>query len=256
MRKTGRVYLAFALLSLVFPSWLFAFEIKGLQPVQPYGVFSSFSAETLTAGSFASGLDYDNVPDDSYQRLALKAGYGIADNMDALLTIPYILEYKESEGWEDIALGFRHKIFGEGKYGPSVAYLVKLSLPNGIDEFSTDGAVGGGLIVSKKIGPFSSNINFFYMEPFESSDNEQLELSFGLALKASHDFDILGEIYAVDSYNVDSFETVEARLGYRVRTEYVYTTVGAGFDLKNRTPGFRIMLSLNVLLDRQRKVGN
>ena len=255
MRKICLAHLAFALLFFLIPSRVFAFEIKGLQPVQPYWVFSSFSAETLPPGAFASGMDYDNVPDDSYQRLALKAGYGIADNMDTILTVPYILEYKESEGWEDIALGFRHKVFGEGKYGPSVAYLVKLSLPNGIDEFSTDGAFGAGVIVSKKLGPFSSNINFFYSEPFESAYNEQLEFSFGLALKASHDFDILGELYVIDSYRVKSFETVEARLGYRVRTEYVYTTIGAGFDLKNRTPDFRIMLSLNLLLEKHRKVG-
>jgi len=234
----------------------FAIETKGLQPVQPNGIFSSFSAHTLSGGSFAAGLDYEKGIDINYDRLALKASFGITDEAEMLLTVPFILNWDEKDGFEDINLGFKHKIFSEEVYGPSVAYLLKGSLPTGRSIFSTDGSAGGGIIVSKKIGPFSSNINLTYSEPFKSSLNEQIEVIAGFSLKAAHDFDILAELYAVDSYESKHFDTVELRFGYRLRTtDYIRTIVGVGFDLHDRTPELRLMISFNLLFDNTRSIG-
>lgn len=233
-----------------------AIETKGLQPVQPNGIFSSFSAHTLSGGSFAAGLDYERGIDANYDRLALKASFGISDEAELLLTAPYVLNWAERDGFEDMSIGFKHKVFSEEIYGPSVAYLLKGSLPTGRNIFSTDGSVGGGVIVSKKIGPFSSNLNVTYSEPFQSSLNEQIEVMAGFALRAAHDFDILAELYAVDSYESKHFDTVEIRFGYRLKTsDYIRTIVGVGFDLHDRTPELRLMISFNLLFDNARSIG-
>ncbi|MGE5892757.1 MAG: hypothetical protein ACM34I_01755 [bacterium] len=256
MKNRVTVLCAFFIASFVFSQTARAVEITGLQPVQPYGVFSSFSADTVKKGGFALGLDYQNLIDLN-SRLALKSGYGVADNADLLVNIPYILDYENESGWEDIALGLRHRLIDEGTYSPSIAYMFKVGLTNGWRRFSTDGSVGGGIVVSKKIGPFSSHLNFLYSEPFDKTLDAQMEFSLGVALKASHDFDILGELYVLNSYFVDNFETAEARFGYRIKTaDYIYTVIGAGFDLKNRDPEFRLMISINLLFERARSDGN
>ncbi len=227
----------------------YAFDLKGLQPVQPYGGFSGFSAFTMEKGVISAGIDFERSIETDFYRATLKTGYGITSNTEALLTIPYTFEWREKvDGFEDISIGVKQRFFRENRYGPSIAYLLKLSFDSGEEEFGTKGAAGAGLIVSKKLGPFSSNINFLYSEPFDDSYNEQMEFIFGLAFSASHDFDIIAELYAVDNYAEDGFETIEGRLGYRIRTsDNVYTVLGAGYDFQGRDPEFRIGVSFNFL---------
>jgi hypothetical protein len=257
MKKEVLFYCSLCFLFLILQDYAGAFELRGLQPIQPYGVFSNFSADTMKAGTFAAGTDYERAIDDTFHRLTLKAGFGISDDAEVLASFPYVLGGSDvRDGFEDFALGFQHRIFHEFQYGPSIAYLLKASLPTGNDQNSSGGSVGGGLIISKKIGPFSSNINFFYSEPFKSSYNEQIELSVGLGLKAAHDFDILAELYCLDSFSTKSFDTVEARFGYRIKTaDYLYTLIGVGYDLKNRDPEYRFMLSFNLIFDKSRSIG-
>jgi len=233
-----------------------AIETKGLQPVQPNGVFSSFSAHTLSGGAFALGLDYEHAIDINYDRLTLKSGFGLTDEAEVLVTVPYVMDWEERDGFEDTSFGFKHRVFSEEYYGPSVAYLLKGSIPSGRSLFSTDGSVGGGLIVSKKIGPFSSNLNMTYSEPFKKSLNEQIELIAGFTLSASHDFDIIAEFYALDPYDSKHFDTMEVKFGYRLRTtDYIRTVVGVGYDLLDRLPEFKVMISFNLLFDRSRAIG-
>lgn len=233
-----------------------AFELKGLQPVQPHGVFSSFGTDTVEKGVFAAGTDFERSIDPHYYRATLKTGYGLSGNAELLFTVPYIFNWMDSEeGFEDVSFGVKHRIFRENGYGPSAAYVVKLSLPNGSGNFTTDGTVGAGIAVSKKLGPFSSILNLVYSRPFDDSFEDQIEIVAGFGLRASHDFDIVAELYSVNSYFSNDFDTVEGRIGYRIKTtENIYTLIGGGYDFKNRDPEFRLLVSFNFIFRKTQRL--
>ncbi|GBD98298.1 hypothetical protein BMS3Abin07_00309 [bacterium BMS3Abin07] len=235
-----------------------AFELKGLQPIQPYGGFSAFNASTPGKGVYSMGIGFERSVDMNYYRATINGGYGISSGTEFLLTIPYLIEWNNSlDGLEDISAGIKQRFFKENKYGPSVAYLLKFSLPTGKNKFTTGGAAGAGLIISKKLGPFSSSLNLIYSVPFDGSYSKQLELIWGLDLRSAHDFDIVAELYAVDSYFTAGFDSVEGRLGYRIRTaENVYTVLGAGYDFKGHDPEFRLTVSFNFIFRKNNNAGD
>lgn len=234
----------------------YSFELKGLQPVQPDGGFSGFSAATSGKGVFSAGIDLEKAIDVDYYRTTAKAGYGITSRMDVLISYPYIFDWDEKlDGSEDVNIGIKQNLFRENKYAPSVAYLLKVALSTGKREFSTDGSAGAGIILSKKLGPFSSHLNLIYSEPFDDDFENQFEIILSVALRAAHDFDVIAELYALNSYFNDEFDTVEGRLGYRIKTtENIYTVLGAGHDFKNDDPTFRLMVSFNFIFDGQNSV--
>ena len=83
-------YFLFLMLILLFLSRnSYGFEITGLQPVEPYGVFSTFSAESLPKGkaAFSAGAEISIDPD--LYRFLFKTAYGLTDNFELNMTIPY-----------------------------------------------------------------------------------------------------------------------------------------------------------------------
>jgi hypothetical protein len=124
-----------------------AFDITGLQPTAPYSVFSTFSAESLSKGKAAFSTDAEILLDPDFYRFLFKSAYGITDNFEFNMTIPYVHKWADTmDGFEDIAVGFKHRIFDEAKYGLSVAYILNASLPSGRNEFA-DGRFGGSHLV-------------------------------------------------------------------------------------------------------------
>ncbi|MEW6215011.1 MAG: transporter [Nitrospirota bacterium] len=255
-----RYFLLFILIILMFLSLYknshgYDFDITGLQPVAPYGVFSTFSTESLSKGKVAlsAGAEISKEPD--FYRFLFKTAYGVTDNIEFNMTIPYIYNWANSmDGLEDIALGFKHRFFDEGKYGPSMAYILNGSISSGRDEFSTDGRFGVGLIVSKKVGPFNGHANLFYEKPWTGRLDEEVSFATGLDFAAAHNFKILAELYFRKSHYSTEFDSIEGRVGYRIKTtDMIYTTFGAGFDLKNRSPEYRIMFSVTFLTPQEKK---
>lgn len=247
----GSVYLIFLCAFIVLLSLpAYCFELKGLQPVQPHGGFSGFSASTSGKGVFSAGIDLEKSIDVGYFRTTAKVGYGITSAMDLLLSFPYIFDWEESlDGAEDFNIGIKQNFFRENKYGPSVAYLLKVALDTGRREFTSEGSAGAGLIISKKLGPFNAHLNFIYTEPFDGDFDEKIEFIFSVALRASHDFDIIAELYAVDTFFNNEFDSFEGRLGYRIKTaDNIYTVLGAGHDFKNADPQFRLLVSFNFVI--------
>lgn len=232
----------------------YAIDLKGLQPIAPYGIFSTFSAEGLKKGKAGIALNLERSSDPDYYRITNNLGYGITDNLELDVTIPYVSGWHdEIDGFEDITLGLKHRIIDEGKYGPSIAVLLASSLNNGKDQFSTDGSVSGGLIVSKRVGPFSGHINALYSRPLRSRFDDELALMGGIEFAASHDFQLLSELCSKKSYS-GRLDHVELRIGYRIITvENLFTTVGMGFDLKNRTPEYRLIFSVSYIFPSDRK---
>ncbi|MDI6891150.1 MAG: hypothetical protein QMC83_09500 [Thermodesulfovibrionales bacterium] len=253
MRKYFLLPVILMILSLHKDSY--GFDITGLQPTPPYGVFSTFSAESLPKGKVAFSTDAEILIEPDFYRFFFKTAYGITDAVEFNMTIPYIHKWADSvDGFEDIALGLKHRFFDEGKYGLSIAYILNASIPSGRDEFSTDGRFGGGLIVSKRVGPVKGHINFFYEEPGKGSLDEEIILGAGLDFAAAHNVKILAELYSKKSHDSKEFDSLEGRVGYRIKTtDLIYTTLGAGFDLKNRGPEYRIMFSVTFLLPSEKK---
>ncbi|MEW6067742.1 MAG: transporter [Nitrospirota bacterium] len=248
-------YLFSAILSFLFLCGdLYGFEISGLQPVDPYGIFSTFSTESYSKGRGGVSTGIERIVDPDYSRLFLKGAYGITNNIEINITVPYVIEDDYHDGFEDIALGVKHRFFNEGKYGPSFAYILNASIPSGMDKFSRDGNIGIGFLVSKRVGPVNGHVNFFYEKPGDRDFDDEILFLTGLDFAAAHNFDFIGELYCKKDANSDEFKSVEGRFGYRIRTiEFLYTTLGVGFGLKDRTPASRIMFSVTFLLPYEKK---
>jgi len=249
-----RVFL-FVLLFLSTSEKLYAFDIYGIQPLAPNAVFSTFSAESLPKNKGSLEVAAERSRETDFYRFALKAAYGISDKLEFNLSVPYVYHYyDENNGLEDIAAGFKYRFYDEGKYGPSLAYLINASIPSGEEDFSTDGRVGIGLIISKRLGPFNGHLNLFYEKPGTSRLNDEISLLGGIEFAAAHNFKILSEVIVKKSHYTNEYDLVEARFGYRIKTtDYIYTTIGAGADLKNRTPEYRLFMSVNVTSPYEKK---
>lgn len=237
------------LLILLAPDKLYAFDISGLQPVAPYGVFSTFSAESLPANRYAFEFGLDRSREPNFNRISFRGAYGISDALEFNVTVPYIYSYENStDGMEDISFGLKHRFYEEGKYGPSLAYILNVSVDNGRPEFSTDGRFGVGLVISKRVGPFKGNVNVFYEKPGTGRLKDEITFLGGVELAASHNLTFLGEFLARKSHFSNEYDQLETRFGYRLRTtESIFTTFGAGVALNNTSPEFRFLVSVSFL---------
>jgi hypothetical protein len=233
----------------------YGFDISGLQPVAPYGLFSTFSAESLPASkiAFETGFERSKKPD--FYRFSARAAYGISDSIEFDITVPYLYNFADSvDGMGDISFGLKHRFYEEGKYGPSLAYLLNASVNNGREEFGTRGRFGAGLIVSKRVGPFRGHFNFFYERPGTGALQDEITFLGGIDFSAAHNFKMLGEVLARKSHFSNEYDQVEARFGYRFRTtDSIYTTFGVGVDLKRRSPEYRILISISYTPPEEKK---
>ncbi|MDA8238903.1 MAG: hypothetical protein M0Z67_00890 [Nitrospiraceae bacterium] len=246
----------FLLLAFLFMAGTsYGFDISGLQPVAPYGVFSTFSAESLPKSKAAFEVGFERSNDPDFYRFSARGAYGISDSIEFDITVPYVFNFADSvDGMEDIAFGFKHRFYNEGKYGPSLAYLLNVSINNGRDEFGTSGRFGAGLIISKRVGPFKGHMNFFYEKPGTGTLKDEITFLGGIEFSAAHNFKMLGEILARKSHFSNNYDQVEARFGYRFRTtDSIYTTLGVGTDLKRRSPELRILIAISYAPPEKKK---
>lgn len=224
-----------------------AFDVSGLQPLAPDGVFSTFSSESLPAQKASLEFALESSRDPNFYRIQMSGAYGLSDNLEFLVSFPMVYDYLES-GYhlEDIAVGFKHHFYDEQKYGPSLAYIATASLPMGHHDLTTGGRVGLGLVLSKRIGPFRGNFNFFYEKPGKGNLHDEIRFLAGIEFAATHDSTILAEIAAKKVHFSKEYDQVETRLGYRLKTaDFIYTTVGIGADFRAKSPEYRFMLSVS-----------
>jgi len=247
-------YLLLSFLALfVFTASAHALDLEGVQPLAPYSVFSTFSAESLPKGKFDISLGFEKCRHPDFYRYTAQLGYGITDSTEIGITIPLHNEPHNTASFEDIGIALKHRFVDEGKYGPSVAFILTGTVPIGSDEFSTDGSIGAGLAATKKVGPFLGHLNVFYSKALTSRFSDEVIFAGGIDFSASHAFKILGELYGEKSYS-GNLDRLEARAGVRLITlENLFTTLGIGYDLKNRTPEYRFMLSLSYLFPSEKK---
>jgi hypothetical protein len=225
------------------------FDLSGLQPPAPYGIFSTLSANSPPQGKAAAALSVERSGGPEFWRFSTNVAYGLTDNMELSATIPY--DEDNHSGFEDIALGFKHRFFDEGRYGPSIAYIITGSIASGARGLTTDGRLGAGVALSKRVGPVNGLVNLFYSVPFKSGLEDEVRFSGGIDFSAAHDFRILAELYGRKSHFSDGIDQLEARFGYRFLTgKDIFTTIGMGFGLKDREPRYRFIVSVSAIFPR------
>ena len=249
--------LIFLVLILLIPSISFGgdiYEVKGYTPIAPYGVFSTFSAKSLQQGQLAIGPSFELLSESDLKRLSLQAAYGIKDNIEIGINIPYVITDAE-EGLEDLGAGIKYRFIDEGRYGPSVAALFTATIPSGRHTYSTNSTdVGMGMLISKRVGPFNGNVNLIYTRVGKSGLKNELLYTIGVEFAAARNLQLLGELYGKKSRFSSDNNSLEARFGYRILTgNSVYTTIGLGFDLRNKNPEYRAMLSISFIYPPEKK---
>lgn len=250
------VFSLYFLVNIVFVRYAYSFDIKGLQPVAPYGIFSTFSADSPQKGKSAFGISAEKSREPDFYRYIFQYAYGLTDKTEFTVTMPYVYRWDNSQsGFEDAAAGIKHRFIDEGNYGPSFAYIINASLASGKNEFSTEGRVGAGIVVSKRVGPVSGHMNMFYEKAGSGKSQDEINFAAGFDFAAAHNFKLLGEIYGRKSHYSNGIDLLEGRFGYRfMTTDYIFTTIGAGFDFKNRSPEYRLLLTITTLLPVEKKI--
>lgn len=236
-------------LALLFNSSAEAFDVKGLQPVPPYGIFSTFSAESPKQNDLGASLELERSESPDYYRLTFKGDYGLHDRVELMFSLPEVWANQEGgEGLEDASFGFKHRLLDETDYLPAFAYLLTVATPSGNTDISTKGRVGGGVILTKKVGPFKGHANLFYVVPGNRDLNSEYDLNLGVELAITRNSKILAELVGRKDFYKEKLNLLEWKLGYRIATtDNIYTTIGAGWDIKNRTPDFRMLFSVSVI---------
>jgi len=242
----------FLIFILAFSSNVYAFDRKGFSPTAPFSVISTFSAESPKQNQVAIDFNFELTNDPDIKRTNLNLSYGLTDKVEVIANLPYNISYHDSingNGAEDINFGFKHRVIDETTYLPAFAYMLYVSGDFGNEDFSTEGGRGGGLIVTKKLGPVKAHGNLIYFKPEKEGLKETWNLNIGSELKVSYNSSILFEIIGRKAIDKNKIDLLEWRLGYRVRvTNFSYTTVSTGFDIKNRTPDVRFMFGISLVL--------
>jgi hypothetical protein len=244
------------LITLIIPvTSVFAFDVEGLRPLPPYGVFSTFSAESLQQNTVGISLGLEKSSEPNFYRETVQLAYGIHDRFEIDMTLPYITNYDNHiSGFEDVNFGIKHRILDEGLYYPAIAYMLTVAPPSGSDEFTTEGEHGAGLLFTKKIGPFKEHLNILYEKPGDPDLHYQYNVNLGSELAITHDSKILAELVGRKDYFKNKIDLLEWRVGYRIATlENLYTTLGAGFNIERRTPDYRLLFSISLILPQKKK---
>ncbi len=226
-----------------------AVDIAGVQPTSPYGIFSTIMTNSPAQGHSAVSFGLETTIKPGYTRFVTGLATGITDTMEAGLTIPYIS--RQGGGLEDITLSFKHRVLEETDYTPSVAYLLDAALDSGVEDSTTDGALGAGLLLSKRAGPLRGHVNLLYSKPFQPGLRGDVRFAAGVDFSASNSSKLLAEYVMSKGYDSPNFIQEGARFGYRfIYDEGVFTTVGIGMDIGQRVPNYRVIASLSVLFPR------
>lgn len=245
--KAYRVFIFFFPCLFLLSGLAEAFDVKGLQPVQPNGIFSTFSATTTGAGYFSAGFEMEKAVDPSFYRVCATFGYDVTDRIELSATVPYMLR-TNAYGFEDISVGLKHRFLDEGAVLPAFAYLLSAAPPLGLEKNSMDGRYGGGLILTKKIGPLRTSANLFLYVPQKHDLKKEVDFFVGTDLSAANNLNVLLEVLVKKSHFSSGIDVIETRLGYRYRPmDFLYTTLGGGYDFKNNEHGFKVFLNVTVV---------
>lgn len=245
------IVIIFMLTASVFltPLRAMAIDIAGVQPSSPYGIFSTIMTNSPAQGHSVVTVGSETTVKPGYTRFMTELATGVTDNIEFGLTIPYI--DREGGGLEDISFSIKHRVMEETLYSPSVAYILTGAFDTGVDESTTDGSVGAGVILSKRAGPFRGHLNLLYNAPFDRNFDDDMRFAAGIDFSATNSSKLLAEFVMSKNFSSHGFSHEEARVGYRfIYDEGLFTTVGMGMDVGGSVPNYRVMASISVLFPR------
>ncbi|QWR78142.1 hypothetical protein [Candidatus Magnetomonas plexicatena] len=255
----GALFVFAAIMSVVFIAdnrCAHGFDFKGLQPVQPNGVFSTFSASISERGSAALGVELEQSVDPTFYRITSSLSYSLANTLEFDATVPFSMKTNEY-GFEDASIGLKTLLFEEAGLRPAIAALGVISAPSGQKEITTNGRYGGGLILSKKVGPFRTHINALYYVPFKEDLRNEIDILLGSDYPIAHNLSMLTELYLKKSHLGNSFDYFEGRIGYRFKPlDFLYTTLGVGYEFMKNTPDVRVFLNFTVVYPHKEQIYN
>lgn len=239
-----------------FGSFAFAFDVKEPQPTMPYGVFSTLSAETLPKNKFAVNLLVERLYNPDFYRNTTHLAYGLTNHFELAVDASQVLGWQDSKsGFEDVKLACSHRLIDDGKFNPSVSYLLTASLNSGKQEFSSKGGYGGGLILSKKIGPFAAHLNAIYTKPNDTKLREEYRLNLGANMAISHHVNFLAEFTAKRNYFNNDYDLIRWRIGLRAQpSEAVFTSAGFTFGTNNRSADYGLFFAVGLILPKEKKI--
>jgi hypothetical protein len=88
----------------------------------------------------------------------------------------------------------------------------------------------------------------------DSALKDEYSVNLGAELAIAHDSSVLVEVVGRKNYFKNKIDLLEWRMGYRVATtDNIFTTIGAGFDIKDRSPDYRLMFSISIVLPKERE---
>ncbi|MEJ2253067.1 MAG: hypothetical protein P8Y75_01650 [Nitrospirota bacterium] len=228
--------------------------MSGPQSPAPFSVFSTMSAETPAVGEAAVAFSIEKAGQPDFTRVSSQLGLGVTEHLELDVNIPY--QDDGASGLEDIAFSLKHRVLDEEDYGFSLAYLVAATLSSSTEQLSTDGALGAGVILTKRLGPVKGLVNFIYLEPWKSDLEEEIRASVGMDFAAAHNIDLLSEFLVKKSYFSGKVDRSELRIGYRIQSlEGFDTTLGAGIGINDRKPEYRLIVAVSLIFSpRQRYI--
>ncbi len=221
-------------------------ELGLVRPLAPYSVFSTFSAFSLPKGGTSIAYTIERSKDPSFYRHTLGFSYGISSRAELTADLPYLDGIEGGSGFEDLGGAFKYRFLDTGRYRPAVAVLVFGYLPTGEGSLSRDGGGGGGLALSRPLGPLLAHANLIYTVSGKGSLHDEVDFLSGLEFAATHSLRMLGEFQLRNSAVTNTVDLSEVRFGYRLSSGDIFNTFGIGFDLKNRHPKFRIIFSIGA----------
>jgi opacity protein-like surface antigen len=215
----------------------------------PYRIVSILSSDTPERGEVAVGFSIEQSGSPDFYRYEVRVATGIWDNLELGINIPYLEDDHSSV--EEIMFGAKHRLFNESEHSFSGAYILSLSIPAKDDVHSNQTSAGGGLILSKKVGPLVGHFNLLYTEQFDVEYKDELRSGLGVEFSAARGLKILGEIYAMKyTGSNNDFYLSEARFAYRFEgSNSIYSMVGVGVGLNDDSSSYRIFASVSMLFN-------
>ena len=100
--------------------------------------------------------------------------------------------------------------------------------------------MGGGLLFTKKLGPFKGHMNLLYIVPGKEELHNEYDVNFGAEIAVTHNTKFLAELVGRKDFDKGKLNLLEWRLGYRVaNSDNIFTTIGAGWDIKEQNARFK-----------------
>ncbi len=246
---------SFLLLTCIFTFLLFPFNFA-------YATRPLYTADTVitpfTHIIIESGLLLQSQRDNSgFSEVITTARYGLNQNTELSLTLPYISRQAEGGNFDGLSNGtfnVKYNFFTGGDGKVSTAYLLGVQLKssdtgNGLNNNKSD--ITNMLIYSHDIGFCTYLLNFGYTfddEPAGQPENDFILYNAAIVKPMNGAINFTGEIqYSKNTYTGDIFGETAVGINWRVGPKLVLdTAIGCGLNENSSSSNFVFGATYNL----------